>query len=465
MNTLKRAWNWFDTRAGITALLEPAVNHPVPPNATWLYVFGTGTLFAFTLQAVTGVFLAISYIPGTGQAYSSLQFITRDAILGSWLRGTHFFGASAMVFLIGLHMTRVFLTGAFKYPREMNWLTGSILFFLTLGNAFTGQLLRFDQNAIWTAVVGGNMAARLPWVGVYFSRFWLSDIVYSANTLGRYYVLHVFLFPVGIIAVVGLHLFLVLRHGISEPPVAGRPVDPATYKEWYKGLLREKGEPFWPNAAWRDVVFSSIMIVVVVILGAVFGAPVLIGGPDPSNFHVLPIPDWWLRWIFGVLALVPPAVEPYVMILGPLVMFGLLAVVPFIWYKGERHPIRRPASVLFVVTTVTAMAILWRLGNLEPWTPDFNVGPLPESVVGTTSGAVYQGAQFFYERGCEYCHTVDGYGGTRGPDLSTIGSQRDSRQLTIRILNGGINMPAFGSILTPQEVQDLVAFLESRTYD
>jgi ubiquinol-cytochrome c reductase cytochrome b subunit len=95
MNTLKRAWNWVETRAGIVNLLAPALDHPVPSNATWMYVFGTGTLFAFTLQAVTGVFLAISYIPGSGQAYSSLQFITHDAILGSWLRGTHFFGASA----------------------------------------------------------------------------------------------------------------------------------------------------------------------------------------------------------------------------------------------------------------------------------------------------------------------------------------------------------------------------------
>jgi ubiquinol-cytochrome c reductase cytochrome b subunit len=464
MNAPKQAWTWFEDRAGILDALRPAFMHPVPASATWMYVFGTATLFSFIVQAVTGVFLALTYIPASGQAYASMQFITRDAVLGHWLRGIHFYGASAMVFFIGIHMARVFLTGAFKFPRELNWLTGVLLFLFTLGNAFTGQLLRFDQNAIWTAIVGGQMASRVPWIGPYLSRFWISDIVYSANTLQRYFLLHVYLFPGGILAVVGVHLYLILRHGISEPPKAGRLVDPATYRQWYEKLIKETGEPFFPDAAWRDVVFSTIVIVGIVILGGVFGAPRLIGPPDPSNIDVLPKPDWWLLWVFGVLALVPPAVEPWVMVLGPAVLFGLLAVVPFLSNRGERHPLRRPFSVLFVFVTVTAMLVLWRLGAREPWTPDFNVGPLPESVIGASSGPVYEGGQLFYERGCEYCHTVDGYGGTRGPNLSTIGSQRDTAQLTVRILHGGINMPAFASILTPQEVQNLVAFLESRTF-
>ncbi len=465
MNALKRAWNWFDDRAGVTESTEPIMAHPVPPNATWMYVFGTATLFSFTLQAVTGIVLALTYVPAAGEAYQSLQFITNDAYFGSVLRGIHYFGASSMILFVGIHLIRVILTGAYKFPRELNWLTGSILLLLTLGNGFTGQLLRWDQNAIWTAVVGAQQAARTPFVGIALARFFISGDVVNASTLSRFFVLHVFVLPGSIIAVVGVHLFLVLRHGISEPPEAGRPVDPATYRSWYENLLKEKGEPFWPDAAWRDVTFSVIMILVIVALGAIIGAPALTKPPDPAIVEALPRPDWYLLWYFAVLALVPPNIEPWIMIGVPLLLVVTLTLVPFLGSKGERHPMRRPWAMGIVLVMIVGVTVLWNRGAEANWSPDFNAPPLPQSVVGATSGPVYEGGQLFHAKGCEYCHTVDGYGGRRGPNLSTIGSQRDTAQLTVRILHGGINMPAFGSILTPQEVQNLVAFLESRTRD
>jgi ubiquinol-cytochrome c reductase cytochrome b subunit len=463
MNALKRAWSWFEDRSGLLETTGPIMAHPAPRNATWMYVFGTATLFSFTLQAVTGVMLALTYVPSAGEAYQSLQYITNSAFMGNVLRGTHYFGASAMVLFVGVHLLRVLLTGAYKFPRELNWLTGSILLLLTVGNAFTGQMLRWDQNAIWTTIVGAEQASRTPFIGVALARFFISGDVVNAATLSRFFALHVFLLPGSIIAIVGVHLYLVLRHGISEPPQVGRPVDPATYRQWYNNLLKEKGEPFWPNAAWRDVTFSAIVIIAVVALGAIFGAPPLTKPPNPAIVDALPRPDWYLLWYFAVLALLPPGLEPYVILGAPLLLVISLILVPFLGSKGERHPARRPWVVGFVVVTIMAVGILWNRGAQANWSPDFNAPPLPEAVVGASSGPVYEGGLLFHAKGCEYCHIVNGYGGKRGPDLSTIGNQRDAAQLTVRILHGGINMPAFGSTLTPAEVQNLVAFLQSRT--
>src|SRR5918912_1805350 len=249
---LRRLWNACDDRIGLSKTILPIVTHPVPPGTGWLYVFGSATLFAFMLQVVTGIALATAYIPATGNAYQTLQSTTDRAAFGRVLRGMHYFGASAMIVLIGIHTVRVFLMGAYKYPRELNWLTGAFLMPLTLLMGFTGQLLRWDQNGIWSVIVGAEQAVRAPIVGHAIERLILGGDTVGAATLSRFFAVHVFLIPAGIFTFLGVHLYLVLRHGISEPPVAGRPVDPNSYPSWYDRLIREHGHPFWPDAAWRD---------------------------------------------------------------------------------------------------------------------------------------------------------------------------------------------------------------------
>jgi ubiquinol-cytochrome c reductase cytochrome b subunit len=462
MNALRRAWTWFDDRSGITQVSEPIMEHPAPRKVKWMYVFGSATLFSFVLQAVTGIALAFTYVPAAGEAFDSLQFITNEALFGNVLRGIHYFGASSMILCVGVHLIRVFLTGAFKFPRELNWLTGSVLLLLTLGNGLLGQMLRWDQTAVWSAVVAGQQVARVPLIGVALARFFISGEVINGSTLSRFFGLHVFLVPGSIIAVVSVHLYLVVHHGISEPPKVGRRVDPVTYRSWYRDLVKREGTPFWPDIAWRDVAFAVPLILIIVALGLFVGAPAITDPPDPALVDAMPRPDWYLLWYFAILALLPPAIESYVMVGAPLLLVVTLISLPFLANRGERHPARRPWAVLFVIVVVTMIGLLSRVGSQSPWSPDFTAQPLPEQVIGATSGPVYQGGQLFHQRGCEYCHTVDGYGGKRGPNLSTIGDQRGSTQLTIRILNGGINMPAFGSILKPDEVEALVAFLESR---
>ncbi len=462
LKILTRIWQTFDDRAGLTKLFGPIFSHPAPPNTGWWYVFGSATLFAFILQVVTGIALALLYVPSSGEAYNSLQYITNQATLGATLRGIHFFGASAMILMVGMHMLRTFITGAYKFPRELNWLAGLLLLLLTITMGFTGQILRWDQNAVWTTIVGADQAARLPVVGGFLANFLMSGTTINGQTLTHMFAYHVFFIPALIFGVVGLHLYLVLHHGISEPPEAGRPVDPKTYRAWYENLLKEKGVPFFPDAAWKDVVFAVAMIVVIVILAIVVGAPKLVGPPDPSSIDVVPRPDWYLLWLFAVMALIPPATENYFIFIAPAVIAVVLFLVPFIGNKGERSPLRRPWGIAIAGGVVVMIAALTIAGINSNWSPDFAAQPLPASVVGATTGQIADGATLFHDKGCEYCHSISGYGGKRGPDLTTIGTQLTDYNITLRILNGGVNMPAFANILTPSEMDALVAFLSSR---
>ena len=176
-----------------------------------------------------------------------------------------------------------------------------------------------------------------------------------------------------------------------------------------------------------------------------------------------PRPDWYLLWYFALLALLPHAIERYVIVLGPLAFGLLLIALPLLWPYGERSPARRPWAVGFVIAAMLIIGSLWVEGRRSPWSPDFSAAPLPARIVGASDGAVADGAVVFYQKGCEYCHEVASYGGRRGPALTTVGDRLTKDQMIWRILNGATNMPSYGHNLTPAEVDDLLAFLQSRT--
>jgi len=452
----------FEERTGLGKLLGDLANHPVPPDTGWWYVFGSATLVAFAIQVVTGMALATAYISSSGDAYQALEFITTQALLGNLLRGMHYFGASAMVLLVGIHMAQVFLMGCYKYPREVNWLTGVVLLFLTLGMGFTGQLLRWDQNAVWSVMVGAQQAGRTPIIGDALAYFILGGQTLGGATLSRFFAAHVFFIPAIIFLIVAIHLYLVIHDGISEPPVAGEPVDPATYRSRYQKLIKERGVSFWPDVAWRDAVAALLVVASVVLLAWIVGPPQLDPPPDPSALARDPRPDWYLVWYYAVLALIPHGLTTWVILLAPLVGILVLISVPFISNRGERHPLRRPWAIGAVLMIVMMIATLWIEGTRAPWSPDLDAKPLPAHVVGTTTGPLAAAAKLFYDRGCEYCHQIGGYGGTRGPDLTYIGDRLDKSQIVITIMNGGYNMPAYASVLTPEEVEDLSIFLSAR---
>ena len=463
MRILKFVWDWFDDITGVSGWLIPLAKHPVPHarKSAWFYVLGSATLVVFVVQIVTGVALASAYVPSAGQAYHTLVFIDSTRF-GHIVRGIHDFGASAMIILIGVHAIRVYLFGAYKYPRQMGWLTGVALLFLTLGMAFTGQLLRWDQTGVWTVVIAAEQAGRTPFIGNWLGHFILAGDTAGGATLSRFFALHVFFIPAFIFFFVGFHLYLVIHNGISEPPKAERPVDPGTYRKWYAELLHRDGVPFWPDAAWRDGLFALLVIATIVVLAVVIGPATLGKPPNPSIIEASPRPDWYFLWYYAVLTLIPRWSENYVIILGPLLLIIVLVLLPLVSYKGERSPLKRPWAFAIVAFIVFMIAYFGRVGHVAPWSPRMDAPPLPASVVGATSGPIADGAKIFHEKGCEFCHKISGYGGIRGPDLTYAGDRMTSDQMETRIYSGGASMPSYHGNITGQQISDLLAFLSSR---
>jgi len=456
-------WIWFNDVTGISAAMTPLLEHRVPKarKSAWLYVLGSATLFAFLIQIVTGIALASGYVASAGQAYNTLKFIS-GTDFGRIVRGIHAFGASAMIILIGLHAIRVYVMAAYKYPRQMNWLTGAALLMLTLLMAFTGQLLRWDQTGFWSVMIAAAQAGKMPIIGNWMGHFIMAGDTVGGATLSRFFAAHVFFIPALIFLFVGFHLYLVLHNGISEPPEAGRPVDPKTYRSWYRALLARDGEPFWPDAAWRDVVFAFLLVVAVVALALIVGPPELGKPPDPTIVEASPRPEWYFLWYFAVLSLIPKWSEDWVIILGPALFIAALILIPLVASKGERSPIRRPWSFVIVAFIIFMIAYYGAVGKIAPWSPRMDASPLSVQVVGSSSGPVADGAKVFHDKGCEYCHLVSGYGGIRGPDLTYAGDTMTPAQMTTRIYSGGTNMPSYNGNLTSDQLSALLAFLSSR---
>jgi quinol-cytochrome oxidoreductase complex cytochrome b subunit len=211
--------DWLDERTALSGSLRWVLFRKVPRGINWAYTLGSATLFAFLNQAVTGVFLAMFYRPdANGGAYESIRYITDDAFLGQLVRGMHKWGASVMIILIFLHMGRVFLFGAYKYPRELTWIIGVVLLILTLIMGFTGYLLPFDQRSYWATIVGVNINGTGPFIGPYLSDFLRAGPEFTATTLSRFYAIHMLLIPGLMAALIGFHLYLVTKLGITAPP-------------------------------------------------------------------------------------------------------------------------------------------------------------------------------------------------------------------------------------------------------
>jgi ubiquinol-cytochrome c reductase cytochrome b subunit len=463
--------SWFDARLCLRATLLPMMRHPIPQEVAgsmgWWYVFGSAALTLLIVQILTGVGLALIYVPTADKAYDSLLYLDYDVTLGWFLRALHYYAASGMAVLVLAHMTQVFLHGAYKYPRELTWCVGVLLLLCTLGMFFSGQILRWDPDAYWGLAVGGSMAGRVPLAGPWVVRMLLGGPVIGADSLSRFFALHVFVIPGVLLLFLAVHLWLVLKCGISAPPVPGQVVDPKTYNEDYENRLKTGGVPFLGEAMLKDALFSSLAVIAVVIAAAVLGPKGPTGPPDPTLPGANPRPEWPFLWLFALLSLSPPGAETFIILVFPLILIGVLFLVPFVSNRGERAPNRRPVAVLAVIVTYTVLGVLTYQGATSSWSPKMTAwsgDPIPEGLVQNSTPLRLQGAALFQNKNCRNCHALEGLGGQRGPDLTRVGTRLTRGQLIDQISNGtpgGGNMPAYGKQISPAEMTALVEFLEN----
>ncbi|MDX6468604.1 MAG: menaquinol-cytochrome c reductase cytochrome b subunit [Gaiellaceae bacterium] len=210
--------DWLEERSGLVGGVKYFLFRKVPGDINWMQTLGSATLTAFIVQAVTGVILAMYYRPTPEAAYSSIQNITDHVTMGWLVRGMHKWGASVFIILMFLHMGRVFLFGAYKYPRELNWIVGVLILAMGMLEGFTGYLLPWDQTAYWASVVGINLNGTAPFLGPFLAQFLRGGQEISGTTLTHFYSLHMLVIPGAIIGLITLHLYLIIRLGVTSPP-------------------------------------------------------------------------------------------------------------------------------------------------------------------------------------------------------------------------------------------------------
>jgi len=465
VRVIKKLGDWFDARLKLATPIRETLEHPVPrETASWAYVFGSAALTVFTLQLVTGILLALLYAPSAGEAWNSLQMLNHHVTLGWFVRALHGWGSNFMVAIVLIHMVQVFLFGAYKFPRELTWIVGVCLLLFTLGMAFTGQVLRFDQDAYWGLGIGASIVSRVPILGPWAVNLLLGGPIIAGATLSRFFALHVFVIPGLLIAFVSLHLLLVLKLGINEWPMPGRIVRRATYIREYHELTRRDGIPFVPGAVAKDLFFSGFILLCIAACALYFGPFGPSGQPDPTIIQTAPRPDYFFLWLYAALALLPPSLETPVLLIGPVIVLVVLLTLPFFSGEGEKSWKRRPIAVLTILLVAVALGTFTHLAGYTPWSPVMDAwsgDPIPAQYLKGRTALERQGALVFQVKQCRNCHALGGVGGQRGPQLDQIAVALTEGQLIRQVIQGGGNMPAYGKNLSPAETTALVAFLQT----
>jgi ubiquinol-cytochrome c reductase cytochrome b subunit len=465
MRLIQDIWGWLDARLGIGAPLLETVEHPVPrQTASWFYVFGSAALVVFTMQIITGILLAIVYVPSAGEAWNSLQTLNHSIALGWYIRALHGWGSNFMVAIVLIHMVQVFLFGAFKFPRELTWIVGVFLLLITLGMAFSGQVLRFDQDAFWGLGIGASISSRVPIVGPWTVHLLLGGPIIAGATLSRFFALHVFVIPGLLIGLVGLHLLMVLKLGINEWPMPGRIVRKATYEKEYHELTKKDGIPFVPGAVYKDLIFGGCILLALALVAAYFGPFGPSGRPDPTIIQTAPKPDYFFLWLYALLSLLPAKMETPALLIGPVVGIIALLLLPFVFGEGEKSWRRRPIAVLTILLVAVALGTFTSLAEKPPWSPVMDAwsgDPVPQEFLQNRTALERQGALVFQLKQCRNCHSLGNEGGKRGPALDNVALVQTEDQLIRQVIQGGGNMPAYGKNLSPAQTTALVAFLKT----
>src|SRR6202790_4863256 len=466
---------WLNHRTGFDALLRTALYEPIPGGARLAYVFGSGLLFIFISQVITGVFLALYYVPSADHAHTTVAYITKAITAGSFLRSLHAYGSSAMVIVLLLHLSQTYIYGAYKGRRELLWLSGCVLFALILGMAFTGYLLPWDQRSYFATAVGTNAASEIPLVGESLKRVMRGGTEMGTLTISRFFVAHVFLIPACIFALLASHIFLIRKAG------AAGPVDENPYEP------KQKPELFYPRQVLMDLSLTALLIVGLGLL--CFFVPVQLGPPaNPADAQYVPRPEWYYLPIFQWLKYWHGAASVVGILVIPTVLAAAIIALPFLDRSIERRPWKRPVAMgAYVFVLVVLVGLGLRSQYLDkhdpgvaqqlakqrteedeymrkPFEPELSSASLAAANVALADPLAAKGKTIFEAQSCNACHGDAGLGTAAGPALIGIAAKLPAEQPlqffqhpTPKMTAGG--MPPID--LPPDDLKALIAYVES----
>ncbi|WP_342348636.1 cytochrome b N-terminal domain-containing protein [uncultured Nitrospira sp.] len=431
-----RLYQWIDHRLKLKPLEQTLLNEPIPGGASWNYIFGSATLFLFGLQALTGMFLMVYYVPATDHAYDTVQYIQHEVWGGWFVRGLHHWGASAVMMAIGLHMLQVFFDGAYKRPRELMWVVGIILLAIMLGFGFTGYLLPWDQNAYWATQVGINMVGSVPLIGDFLVKFLRGGETLGALTISRFFAIHVAFLPAAILFGIMLHLFILRRVGPAGPHDEAR--------------AKAGSETFYPRQVFMDAVVMLVVFGIVSLLAFSVEFP-LADRADPSDHSFIPVPEWYFLFFYQLLKYAPGAWGPLATWLLPTLFFTGLLLLPFVDRNPERHPSSRRvvlgAGLGFLIVVFGLLSISLR---------DLYAVPKRDP-------SVVRGIALVQQFNCKTCHRIHGEGVNVAPDLSFVADRRPDRDWHLQhfkdpqSVSPGSFMPKFP--LNDKQLNDLTNYM------
>jgi ubiquinol-cytochrome c reductase cytochrome b subunit len=471
-----RLFHWMDRRAGVDKLMKESLDEPIPGGARFAYVFGSGLLFIFISQIITGVCLAFYYVPSAETAHTSVAYITKQVAAGAFLRSLHYYGSSAMIIVLLLHFLQTFLYGSFKGRRELLWISGATLSLLVLGMGFTGYLLPWDQKAYFATAVGTNIVGEVPVIGEWLTLLMRGGDAIGTLTLSRFYVAHVFLIPGAIFAFIAIHIFLFRKAGAAGP-INEDPIHP-----------KLEAENFYPGQVLMDMGFALLLMVGLGFLA--YFHPVGLGPiANPADTHFLPRPEWYYLPFFEWLKFWEGPKVVFAVVVTPGLLALLFYLLPFLDRSLERRPWRRPIPVLAVAIVLAGIIFLGYRSHYDdehdpstaaqlalqasqeaaytkaPFRPYMEspggTGPLALPI-GPVNPLVSQGRGIFEAQGCSGCHGEVGLGTSMAPSLQGVTSKFPQQQL-IELLhhpNAAMragHMPAFD--LSSGDMNALLAYL------
>jgi ubiquinol-cytochrome c reductase cytochrome b subunit len=443
--------DWLEHRTGIESAIKNFLYEDIPASAGWHQIIGSMAVFFFVIQVFTGAMLAFNYAPTPGEAYNSVKYIMTDLTAGPLIRGLHHWGASMMLIIVVLHMIQVFIYGAYKKPREATWMMGVTLLLITLAFGLTGYLLPWDNRAYWGTVVTTQIASQAPLAGPYLLRLLGSQGAVGNVTFSRFYALHTVLLPPLTIILIGIHIYLVRKHGVAAAP----------------GDIAPKRK-FFPEQVFKDTVGIALAFIVLFVMAIVAKVP-LERLADPTDTAYIPRPEWYFLFLFQFLKFFKGSLEVVGSVVLPGVAVLTLFLIPFI----DRGPMIRLGKRTFAITFVLLAVIAWtglttaavvttpknQESADDTETPATETPEAaPASAAATAELAAWQrlnpgeltGLGIFKKQGCTGCHEGAGQKGI-GPDLTRIpAGHRNVAWLVPHFKNPSQIVP--GSVMPPVDL-------------